>query len=401
MKKGYRVIDADAHIQDELAGWVDYVEPAYWDRRPRIEIVEDGQYGWGRRYARILPCELFPQPRDAATGLQRRSSSGRKVTSPREFMPGKYGDSYHREWTSESRLEDMDRYGWDKQVMITGIGGLGWSWSRVEAKDQGLLWAMARAWHNWCHDFASADPTRLYPVVEVPSQHDIEGMVEESRRAVEKLGAVTVMMPKSSTGRPWDDPAYDPFWSLAEELDFPVSFHGVNSGEPHSAARYQPRDLVPGQQTALEHACRFPYENMLSLGHLIYMGVLERFPKVRVAFMEGNAGWLPWWLSRLDDHALASRRQGMWFDAPLLPLSPSDYFRRQGFVACDGDEGALGGVTLLGWEDHVVWNTDYPHPDAPDPDKALDSFLAQPISEDAKRKVLWDNAARLFGPRMA
>ena len=249
MKNGYRVIDADAHIQDELAGWVDYVEPAYWDRRPRIEVVEDGQYGWGRRYARILPCELFPQPREAATGLQRRSASGRKVTSPREFMPEKYGDSYHREWTAESRLEDMDRYGWDKQVMITGIGGLGWSWSRVESKDQGLLWAMARAWHNWCHDFASADPTRLYPVVEVPNQHDIEGMVEESRRAVEKLGAVTVMMPKPSTGRPWEDPSYVPFWSLAEELDFPVSFHGVNSGEPHTAARYQPRDLVPGQQT--------------------------------------------------------------------------------------------------------------------------------------------------------
>ena len=200
MKSGYRVIDADAHIQDELAGWIDYVEPAYWDRRPRIEIVEDGQYGWGRRYARILPCELFPQPRDAATGLQRRSSSGRRVTSPREFMPGKYGNAYHREWTADSRLEDMDRYGWDKQVMITGIGGLGWSWSRVEAKDQGLLWAMARAWHNWCHDFASADPKRLYPVVEVPNQHDIEGMVEESRRAVEKLGAVTVMMPKPC---PW------------------------------------------------------------------------------------------------------------------------------------------------------------------------------------------------------
>jgi predicted TIM-barrel fold metal-dependent hydrolase len=90
----------------------------------------------------------------------------------------------------------------------------------------------------------------------------------------------------------------------------------------------------------------------------------------------------------------------MWFDAPLLPLSPSEYFRRQGFVACDGDEGSLEGVTLLGWEDHVVWNTDYPHPDAPDPDKALDSLLAQPISEDAKRKILWDNPARLYGERI-
>lgn len=130
------------------------------------------------------------------------------------------------------------------------------------------------------------------------------------------------------------------------------------------------------------------------------MGVLERFPKMRVSFLEGNSGWLPWWLSRLDDHALESRRQGMWFDAPLLPLQPSEYFRRQGYVACDGDEGALPGVIALGWEDNVVWNTDYPHPDAPDPDKALDAFLEQPISEEAKRKILWDNAVRLYGKRI-
>jgi predicted TIM-barrel fold metal-dependent hydrolase len=57
-------------------------------------------------------------------------------------------------------------------------------------------------------------------------------------------------------------------------------------------------------------------------------------------------------------------------------------------------------VDLVG-DDFVVWNTDYPHPDAPDPDKALDSFLNQPISDEAKKKVLWDNPIRLFGQRMA
>jgi predicted TIM-barrel fold metal-dependent hydrolase len=90
----------------------------------------------------------------------------------------------------------------------------------------------------------------------------------------------------------------------------------------------------------------------------------------------------------------------MWFDAPLLPLSPSEYFRRQGFVACDGDEGSLAGVTLLGWEDHVVWNTDYPHPDAPAPEEPVPNMLEQPISEESKRKILWDNSVGLYGPRL-
>ena len=122
---------------------------------------------------------------------------------------------------------------------------------------------------------------------------------------------------------------------------------------------------------------------------------------MRFACLEGNAGWLPFWLGRLDDHAVEGRRQAVFFDAPPLKMKPSDYFRRQGFVACDGDEAAVKAAVDLVGDDFVVWNTDYPHPDAPDPDKALDSFLAQPISDAAKKKILWDNPLKLFGKQMA
>ena len=90
----------------------------------------------------------------------------------------------------------------------------------------------------------------------------------------------------------------------------------------------------------------------------------------------------------------------MFFDAPPLTLKPSEYFFRQGFVACDGDEAAVKAAVELSGEDNIVWNTDYPHPDAADPDKAIPSLLDQPISEQAKRKILWDNSVRLYGQRM-
>ena len=111
--------------------------------------------------------------------------------------------------------------------------------------------------------------------------------------------------------RPWESEEYYPFYNLAQELDFPVSFHGVLSRDPPTASRYQPRASVPGQQVAMDHAIGFPFENMISLAHIIYMGVLERFPNMRVSFLEGNAGWLPWWIGRLDDHAMGTRRQGI------------------------------------------------------------------------------------------
>ena len=399
MRNGFKVIDADAHMQDELAHWLDFVEPAYKDRSIKVRIVEDSFGGLGgSRQVEILPCELFPggKPRKAnLQGSGPKSREGRIDLS--EYMPKKYDQSFYEEWSAESRLRDMDRFGWDKQI---GISGSTLGWDRLRDKDQDLLWAMARAYNNWCRSFCDADPKRLYPVATVPDQHDIEGLVSETRRCVEDLGAVTVMMPKGTKERPWEHPDYDAFWWLCQELEVPVAWHTTESGDPMAAARYLPRDQVPGQQVALAHAISHPFESMISLGHLIYMGILERFPRLKVVFLENNAGWLPWWLARLDDHALPDRRQGMWFDADLLPLSPSEYFRRQGYVACDGDEGALKGTIDAGWEDHVIWNTDYPHPDAPDPDKAVDALLSQPISDDAKRKILWDNPVRLHGPRI-
>ena len=167
-------------------------------------------------------------------------------------------------------------------------------------------------------------------------------------------------------GKHWHDPEYAGVWELAIEHDAPVSFHGVPSGRPHSSARHGDGG---GVIVALDHAVGFPFENMISMGHLIYTGILERNPKLRVSFLEGSAGWLPFWLGRMDDHAVPGHRQEVFFDAPTLPLKPSEYFFRQGFVACDGDEAALKGAVDLSGDDHIVWNTDYPHADAPDPDK--------------------------------
>ena len=88
------------------------------------------------------------------------------------------------------------------------------------------------------------------------------------------------------------------------------------------------------------------------------------------------------------------------FDHSLLPLKPSEYFQRQIFVAYDCDELGLDGAIRIFGDNNLVWNTDYPHSDAPDPPKALLKFLDQPISDKSKKKILWDNAAKLYGSRI-
>lgn len=383
MINGYKVIDADAHMQEPVDLWDKYVEPSFYDRRP---IIKDHRY---RLLFEYEPGELYPAQ---AAG---KDQMGRlRPTEILERQPTKYGVAYEEWWSAESRLQDMERYGWDKMVCIPGTGSQP---LKLEDKDPDLMWALTRAYHNWAHDFCSADPSKLKMVASIPP-YDMENTLIEFRHAVADLGAVTVMMPKPPEGKFWHEEEYTPFWDLAIELDVPISFHGVQSGSPHTGKRYQG---IPGTLIALEHAIGFPFENMISLGHLIYTGVLERYPNLRVSMLEGNAGWVPFWLGRLDDHA--SGRQAIFVIESQNPMTmlPSEYFKRQVFVACDGDEFALPGVVSLIGSDNLLWNTDYPHPDAPDPNKALPDFLNQPIPEESKRKILWDNPARLYGERVA
>jgi predicted TIM-barrel fold metal-dependent hydrolase len=382
MYKGLKVIDADAHMQEPPDVWDKYVEPKFYDRRP---IVKEVEY---RLFFKYEPGELYPQ------ALGGKDQMGR--LRPKEILarqPIKYGEAYEEYWSAESRLRDMQKFGWDKMVLIPGTGAQP---IKLENKDPELMFALARAYHNWCHDFCAADPSRLKMVAQIPS-YGIEDMIKEMRRAVTDLGAVTVMAFKPQEGKFWHDPYYDVFWNTAEELDVPVAFHGVQSSSPHTGKRYQG---IPGTLIALEHAIGFPFENMISLGHMIYTGILEKHPDLRIAMLEGNAGWVPFWMGRLDDHMHGRQAVFITQDQNPMTMKPSEYFKRQVWVACDGDEFAVPAVVSLMGADNLLWNTDYPHPDAPDPDKALPEFMEQPISMEAKKKVLWDSPVRLFGQRI-
>ena len=381
MRDGFKVIDADAHMQEPPDLWDKYVEPEFYDRRPIVKEVRH------RILFQYETSELFPEDSEGLPS----SVWKRRPQNLYDRLGEKYGHAYDDWWSAESRLVDMDRYGWDKMVCIPGHGSAP---LRQMGKDPDLMWALTRAYHNWAHDFCSVDPSRLKMVVDLPP-YDLKRAVAETRRAVTELGAITVMMPRPLEGMFWHDPEYDPFWSLVSELDVPVVFHGVGSGSPHASSRYQG---TPGPLFALQHAIGFPIENMISMGHLIYTGILEKYPGVRASFLEGNAGWLPFWLGRLDDHAVG--RQSVFFENNTLSLTPSEYFQRQIFVACDGDEEALPETLGILGDNNLIWNTDYPHTDAPAPERALPELLEQDIPDESKRRILWDNPSRLFGERV-
>jgi predicted TIM-barrel fold metal-dependent hydrolase len=131
---------------------------------------------------------------------------------------------------------------------------------------------------------------------------------------------------------------------------------------------------------------------MLAMGSMIVGGVLERFPGLKVAFLEGNCGWLPWWLHRLDDQW---QKYGGGETIRLNAL-PSEYFKRQCFIGTDVDEELLHTVIDEIGDDNIVVSTDYPHADGAYP-HAVETLLAlEGVSDASKRKILATNCERLY-----
>ncbi|MQG73783.1 MAG: amidohydrolase [SAR202 cluster bacterium] len=380
MWKGMKVIDADAHMHEPEYLWDKYVESQYHDQVPKVAFM-DGIIMVYEPDGHIIPKgDLQPRP------------------SPGVFktLEDKYGEAYRQWWSPEIRLSDMDQFGWDIQVCLP-TGNNGNFAYRVALKDVKLGAAMCRAYNNWCADYCGVDAKRLKFTAVLPGG-DVEEMVTEARRAVKDLGAVSVRNPLLPTGQWLHSPANDPLWTLACELDFPISIHGEyrqRRFQPFAGIKYDPS---AGALEALDHALGFPCDNMTTMGHFIFSGMLDRFASLRLAILESNAGWLPFWLGRMDEHSHG--RNSMFFNAEKLPMTPSEYVSRQCYIACDGDERALKYVVDYMQGENLVWNTDYPHPDAPNPVEALPDLDSQAISNDAKRKILWDNSVILYGQRL-
>ena len=175
-----------------------------------------------------------------------------------------------------------------------------------------------------------------------------------------------------------------------ERLGVPVTFHGTSGG---ASRDYVSNRFVghPNFRT-LNHSAAFPLELMLAMGSMLVGGVTERFPNLRVGFLEGHCAWLPWWLHRLDDQW---EKYGGGEKIRLSAL-PSEYFRRQCFIGTDVDEELLRVVIDEVGDENIVVSTDYPHADGPFP-HGVDEFLELPgVSLESKRRILWDNCLRLY-----
>jgi predicted TIM-barrel fold metal-dependent hydrolase len=218
------------------------------------------------------------------------------------------------------------------------------------------------------------------------SVYDVVDAVAEAHRSVKELGFKAVFLRSNIVnGKNWHDAYYEPLWDALEELDVPLGFHEASgSRSRQSADQFEPN-------FGLRRVYAQPFEQMLALGSFLGGGILERHPTLKVAFLEANCSWLPWLLWRLDE---GYEREGDVF-MPELTMAPSEYFKRQCWASVEPDETPARHTLAELGNDQIVFSTDYPHGDSRYPE-AVDSFLRLPLSDEDKRKILWDNCARLY-----
>jgi uncharacterized protein len=349
---GYHVIDADGHGGD----------PPDWPAR----IPAEFQPQWEARRERVktqfanLPGVGIKQTRGTAKldSLQRPGMSDPKA-----------------------RLADMDLEGIDQTVMFPG--GAGEEWAGLE---RGFAAALCRTMNDSRAEYTRYAPTRLMSVAKLP-MIDPELAAAELRRAVTELGMVGMVTPQHIRDKNLDHPSFDVVWKTAEELGVAVCVHGGGQGI----------DQVPigvdRWATRLEmHAFTHPVGQMVAVMAFTVGGILHRFPKLRVAFLEAGVGWLPFWLERLDEHWELTPEQ-----APHIDRAPSEYFLSgRCFIGCDPDEKGVRHVVDSLGEGVVVYASDYCHWDCKFPDTV--KLLAErgDLSDSAKKAIFDHNPQRLY-----
>jgi predicted TIM-barrel fold metal-dependent hydrolase len=368
-------MDSDLHVIESGDVYERYLDDEFRDRAPKYMGLGPTNFPWWIVEGQHIPPWATSEP---------VASAQRYLDAPTEDV---YRDIRQRGYTAESALAAMDQEGIDMAVVFRTFAHMVVSIDGLEGR---FAAALSQAFNRWLSDYCAADRARLNPAA-IVSLHDPELAAAEARRAVDDGHVGVVLLPMPVNGRNLHAPECDVLWTEIERLGVPLLIHGTSGA---ASADYVSNRFVghPNYRT-LNHSSAFSLELMLALGALTTGGVLERFPALRVGFLEGNCGWLPWWLERLDDqwHKYGGgERQS-------LHAQPSEYFKRQCFIGTDVDEALLRVVIDEIGDDNIVVSTDYPHADGPFP-HGIDTFLDLPgVSLESKRKILWDNCVRLYG----
>ena len=312
----------------------------------------------------------------AAAEHDARTSAGAAASNLGDhwFRPGHFEGPAH--------LEDMDLDGVDAEVVYCEVSGFRYLYQLAEGGVEAT-----RAFNDALTEYASADPDRLIVSAQIPI-HDIAAAVDEVRRVADAGGRSLQIpvFPAELGFADYHDERYDPLWAAVQEVDLPLCCHiGLNA----AFDGLRERDPTPGRAICVPMIALSTAE---ALGMWILGGVFERFPSLRVVFVEPGIGWVAWWLGQVDKMTLHDG-----YVYPGLDALPSEYFRRNvSLTFMDEADGIRIARDRFGVE-NLLWASDYPHPPTtfPHSRERLDAQIAG-LTPHEQQLISGANAARVW-----
>ena len=374
----YKVISADCHID------LIWLPPdlfttnsgaAFKDRMPFVAEgprgrewvtkngasfgVDTGMGSAGRVYE---PGKIHRSDRMATTGLyDGEQKQIRRLTNP------------------DLRLVDQDRDGIQAEVLYGILG------ATMRLNDDEAAAEMLRIYNEWLAGFCKVHPDRYAGLANIPN-HSIEAAVGEIERVARRGNAKGLEISRRHDMTPLWDPWWNPVWDAAAASGLPMHFHTIG-GPRRDFSQLTGKTLLAARAASITSFQMHMAEVLMSM---IFAGVLERHPTMKVVIGESGTGWIPSILDRMDAE---------WedqFKELDLTMKPSEYWYRQCYATYQSDPIGVKLLAELG-EDNIMWGSDFPHPDGvyPDSQEYIRKELGH-LPEATRKKIVCDNAAKLY-----
>jgi predicted TIM-barrel fold metal-dependent hydrolase len=384
------VHDADAHIM-ETPNWLrDHADPAI-----RKRIVQPGYVNELRQTG---DNESQLEDIDAAFSriAERHASDAYRSDEAAEIMNRK-NFAATGSFIPEDRPRCLDLIGVASQLLFNTFHNRRLhDWEH--GKDLDFSYGVARAHNRGMVEFCSVDP-RLLPTCYVPLA-DFERTEAMAREAIE-MGAAALLIPSGCPkGHSPSHIRLDPLWATAQEAGIPIVFHVGGTGDLIDPGYFQnglpiPPDFHGGEENfrSVDYM-GIPGPPMQTLATMIFDGVLERFPELRIGVIEQGAIWLPSWMRQMESAFDAFLRHEERLQK--LSLRPSDYVKRQ-IRATPYPTEDIGWITQQIGPEICLFSTDYPHVEGGRrPVERFERSLGD-ASEEIRSRFYADNFVDLMG----
>lgn len=367
------LISSDSHIIEPPDLWTERIDREFRERAPRVVSEENGDWWYidGKRSMSFLGVQTGDRFEKDATELT---------------IEARWEDVREGAYDPARFLADNERDGVVASVVYPSEALLTYG-----IPDSALCSASMRAYNDFIAEFCGFDGARLKGIALV-NLDDPGEAVRELERCRDKglCGAMITVLPAAD--RPYDDPMYEPLWSAAVDLDMPLSMHVATGRQLMSA------DLGQKEVRQVTEAAFYLQDHFIrkSLGEMIFSGVFERHPGLRVGSVEHEVSWIPFFLFQMDYCYTDRPLRGAWHRFPDGVL-PSDFFKQNCFVSFQEDQVGIRVRDTFGVE-ALMWGSDYPHTESTFPrSREITQEILSGVPEAEQALILRDNVARLYG----